>query len=191
MFALRFASLFLLSTTFVSASPTPAAGVALVDKRSTTADIETVFNTLKGSTDSILPQITSLVSSGTATDATVTPLINELTAAFDTATASLATLSPVELRKRQSDDDIANLVAGILTVRRDQRARRAPRRSRSIPALGGLLAGVDTSLNQVLLGLEILLAGVLNLVATLYVARRRRRPPPLAALGLTLATLGL
>jgi hypothetical protein len=133
MFALRFASLFLLSTTFVSASPTPAAGVALVDKRTTTADIETVFNTLKGSTDSILPQISaptvrsnfisltdstaSLVSSGTATDATVTPLINELTDAFDTATASLATLSPVELRKRQSDDDIANLVAGILTVR--------------------------------------------------------------------------
>jgi hypothetical protein len=39
----------------------------------------------------------------------------------------------------------------------------------SIPALGGLLAGVDTSLNQVLLGLEVLLAGVLNLVANLYV----------------------
>ena len=39
----------------------------------------------------------------------------------------------------------------------------------TIPALGGLLVGIDTSLNQVLLGLEILLAGVLNLVANLYV----------------------
>ncbi|KAJ7912901.1 hypothetical protein B0H13DRAFT_2472452 [Mycena leptocephala] len=188
MFALRFASLFLLSTTFVSASPTPAAGVALVDKRATTADIETVFNTLKGSTDSILPQITSLVSSGTATDATVTPLINELTAAFDTATASLATLSPVELRKRQSDDDIANLVAGILTDVTNALDGLLGEAA-SIPALGGLLAGVDTSLNQVLLGLEILLAGVLNLVATLLVdvAGLLRS----LALGLTLATLGL
>lgn len=39
----------------------------------------------------------------------------------------------------------------------------------TIPELGTLLAGVDTSLSQVLLGLEILLAGVLNLVAALYV----------------------
>ncbi|KAJ6585648.1 hypothetical protein B0H19DRAFT_924575 [Mycena capillaripes] len=198
MFALRFTSLFLLAaTSIVSASPTPA-GVAVVDKRSTTADIETVFNTLKGSTDSILPQITALVSGGTATDDTVTPLINDLTAAFDTATASLATLTPVASRKRQSDDDVANLVAGILTdvtTALDGLLGDAS----TIPALGGLLAGVDTSLNQVLIGLETLLAGVLNLVATLCVLsqlftinnlayfffsfpqpRRRRRPPALA-----------
>lgn len=37
----------------------------------------------------------------------------------------------------------------------------------AIPELGDLLAGVDTSLDQVLTGLEILLAGVLNLVANL------------------------
>jgi hypothetical protein len=58
----------------------------------------------------------ALSAGGNASDETVTPLINDLTAALDTATASLATLSPVEARKRQSDDDIANLVAGILTV---------------------------------------------------------------------------
>jgi hypothetical protein len=37
----------------------------------------------------------------------------------------------------------------------------------TIPLLGGLLAGVDLSLNQVLLGLSILLQGVLRLVANL------------------------
>ncbi|KAJ7615608.1 hypothetical protein DFH06DRAFT_1483952 [Mycena polygramma] len=187
MFALRFASLFLLSATFVSSSPTPAAGVALVE-RSSTADIQTVFTTLKGSTDSVIPQINALVSGGNATDETVTPLITDLTTAFNTATASLATLSPVEQAKRQSDDDIANLVAGIITDV-TQALDGLLGEAASIPALGGLLAGLDTSLNQVLLGLEILLAGVLNLVATLLVdvAGLLRS----LALGLTLATLGL
>jgi hypothetical protein len=128
----------------------------------------------------------ALSSGGNASDDTVTPLINDLTAAFDTATASLATLSPVEARKRQSDDDIADLVAGILTVRSFTCLIIKAHCSycvwdvagalgglladaSSIPALGGLLAGVDTSLNQVLLGLEVLLAGVLKLVANLYV----------------------
>ncbi|KAJ7028399.1 hypothetical protein C8F04DRAFT_964021 [Mycena alexandri] len=179
MFALRFASLFLFSASLVSA--------VVVDKRASTADIETVFNTLKSSTDSILPQITSLVSGGTATDDTVTPLINDLTAALDTATASLGTLAVGSL-KRQSDDDIANLVAGIITDITNALDGLLGTAS-TIPALGGLLAGVDTSLNQVLIGLETLLAGVLNLVANLLVdvAGLLRS----LALGLTLATLGL
>ncbi|KAK6980762.1 Sc15 protein [Favolaschia claudopus] len=181
MFALRFAPLFLFATSFVS-------GAAVVDKRSSTADIETVFNTLKSSTDSILPQINSLVSGGTASDATVTPLINDLTAALDTATASLGELDPVESRKRQSDDEIANLVAGILTDITNALDGLLGEAA-SIPTLGVLLAGIDTSLNQVLRGLEQLLAGVLRLVANLLVdvANLLRS----LALGLTLATLGL
>ncbi|KAJ7787944.1 hypothetical protein B0H14DRAFT_3578452 [Mycena olivaceomarginata] len=168
MFAsLRFAPLFLVATSFVSAG-------VVVEKRSSTADIQTVFNTLKGSTDSILPQITALSSGGNASDDTVTPLINDLTAAFDTATASLAT--PLARRGAQAPD-VTNTLDGLLAD------------ASSIPALGGLLAGVDTSLNQVLLGLEVLLAGVLNLVANLLVdvAGLLRS----LALGLTLATLGL
>ncbi|KAJ7160316.1 hypothetical protein C8R46DRAFT_1001526 [Mycena filopes] len=162
MFALRFAPLFLLSTSLVSA--------VVVDKRASTTDIEAVLNALQSSTDSILPQINSLVSAGTATDDTVTPLINDLTAALDTATASLGTLALGGL-KRQSDDDVANLVAGIITDITNTLDGLLGTAS-TIPALGGLLAGVDTSLNQVLLGLEILLAGVLNLVANLYVLVR-------------------
>jgi hypothetical protein len=47
----------------------------------------------------------------------VTPLISQLTTAFNTAQASLGQLSPVESRKRQSDEDVAVLVAGIIAVR--------------------------------------------------------------------------
>lgn len=39
----------------------------------------------------------------------------------------------------------------------------------TVPSLGLLLPGLDLALNQVLIGLDVLLAGVLNLVATLYV----------------------
>ncbi|KAJ7704846.1 hypothetical protein B0H17DRAFT_1126482 [Mycena rosella] len=188
MFALRFTSLFLLATSFVSASPTPLAGLTAVEKRASTADIETVFNTLKSSTDSILPQITALVSGGNATDDTVTPLINDLTGALDTATASLAALPATTSSKRQSDDDIANLVAGIITDVTNALDGLLGTAS-TIPALGGLLAGVDTSLNQVLIGLETLLAGVLTLVANLLVDVAGLLKS--LALGLTLATLGL
>ncbi|KAJ7436086.1 hypothetical protein B0H11DRAFT_1755268 [Mycena galericulata] len=181
MFGLRFASLLLLSATFVSAIPSP-----VVDKRASTADIETVFTTLKSSTDSILPQITALVSGGTATDATVTPLINELTSALETASGSLTGLA-IPL-KRQTDAEIATLVAGIITDITNALDSLLGTAS-TIPALGGLLAGVDTSLNQVLLGLEILLAGVLELVANLLVDVAGLLQQ--LALGLTLATLGL
>ncbi|TDL20465.1 hypothetical protein BD410DRAFT_725859 [Rickenella mellea] len=137
-----------------------------VNKRDNAA-IEAVFTTLKASSDTILPQITSLASGGTATDDTVTPLINDLTAALDTATASLGALDATSiLKKRQSSDDIANLVAGIITDITNALDSLLGTAS-TIPALGGLLAGVDTSLNQVLKGLEQLLAGVLNLVANL------------------------
>ncbi|KAJ7669743.1 hypothetical protein B0H17DRAFT_1209504 [Mycena rosella] len=127
--------------------------------------------------NSITPQIIhadALVSSATATDATVTPLINDLTAAFDTASASLTTLAQTSglkrqgKRNRQSNDDIANLVAGILTdvtTALDGLLGTAS----TIPGLGRLLGGLDVSLNQVLLGFETLLAGVLSLVAAFLV----------------------
>ncbi|KAJ7785140.1 hypothetical protein DFH07DRAFT_763750 [Mycena maculata] len=111
MLALRFVSLFLLSATVMSASPAINPGAAAARKRALTA-----FNTLKGSADAILPQITALVSGGTASDATVTPLINDLTSALDTATASLAALPASGTSKRQTEDDIAILAAGIVTV---------------------------------------------------------------------------
>ncbi|KAI3611942.1 sc15 protein [Moniliophthora roreri] len=178
-----FAAFTFVSFGFVAANPI-ANEVAKRDN----ADIQTVLTTLKGQTDTILPQITDLSNSGSASDETVTPLLNQLTTALDTATASLAGLEPSSSRKRQSDDDIANLVAGIVTDITNALSGLTAQAA-AIPTLGVLLAGVDTSLAQVLSGLEILLAGVLRLVANLLVdvAALLRS----LAFGLTLAALGL
>ncbi|KAJ7581189.1 hypothetical protein C8J56DRAFT_1015903 [Mycena floridula] len=180
---------FLFSLTIGSAVASPTVDSAGLVKRDN-ADIQAVLTTLKSSTDTILPQITSLAASGNATDDTVTPIINDLTSALDNATSALAALTPSTRRslKRQSDDDIANLVAGIVTDIANALDTLLADTS-TIPALSTLLAGVDTSLNQVLKGLETLLAGVLNLVANLLVdvAALLRS----LAFGLTLASLGL
>jgi len=166
MFALRFAPILLLATSFVSAIPAPAG--ADVEKRSSTADVVNVFNTLKGSTDSILPQINSLVSSGTASDATVTPLISQLTTAFNTAQASLGQLSPVESRKRQSDEDVAVLAAGIITDTTES-LNGLKGRAPHIPALPGLIVQIDVALQELLVGLDVVVAGVVTLVGGLLV----------------------
>ncbi|KAJ7250097.1 hypothetical protein B0H12DRAFT_1019314 [Mycena haematopus] len=161
MFALRFAPLFLFAASFVS-------GTVVAEKRASTASVETVFNTLKASTDTILPQINSHVSSGTASDATVTPLLNQLTAAFNTASTSLQTIPRVESRKRQSDQDVAVLVAGIITDTTNSLNGLhgfAPH----IPALAGLIIALDVALQELLVGLDIVLAGVVTLVSGLYV----------------------
>ncbi|KAJ6622516.1 hypothetical protein B0H10DRAFT_2214167 [Mycena sp. CBHHK59/15] len=63
-------------------APLPTSDIAVVEKRASTADITTVFNTLKGSTDTTLPQINALVFGGTESDATATPLINDLTPSY-------------------------------------------------------------------------------------------------------------
>ncbi|KAJ6488408.1 hypothetical protein DFH09DRAFT_1339187 [Mycena vulgaris] len=148
MFALRLASLFLLFTTFVSASPEPTAGLVVV--RQATGNIETVLNTLKSSTDTIFPQITTLTGDVTAdTDVDVTVLINDLTTALNTASSSLSSLGLRMLEFR----DITNSLNELLGT--------------TIPNLDGLLARVNTSLNQVLIGLENQLPGVLSLVANL------------------------
>lgn len=46
----------------------------------------------------------------------VTPLFNDLTGAIDAATSSLSSISPAaRLKARQSNDEIANLVAELLS----------------------------------------------------------------------------
>ncbi|EEB98636.1 hypothetical protein MPER_01822 [Moniliophthora perniciosa FA553] len=158
-----FAAFTFVSFGFVAANPI-ANEVAKRDN----ADIQTVLTTLKDQTDAILPQIIDLSNSGDASDDTVTPLINQLTTALNAATASLGDLEPASSRKRQSDDDIANLTAGIVTDITNALTSLSAQAA-AIPTLGVLLGGVDTSLAQVLRGLETLLAGVLRLVANLYV----------------------
>ncbi|GAW00228.1 sc15 protein [Lentinula edodes] len=188
MFFARFFALFFLFTSFGIVSSVPSSAAA-VKKRQDTADVEIVLNTLKNSTDTILPQITSVGQSGIASDATVTPLINELTTALNTASSSLASLQTSSRKaRRQSDDDIANIVAGIITDIADALDTLVGDLS-AIPDLGSLFDGVDSALDEVLTGLETLLAGVLTLVADLLVDVAGLLES--LSLGLTLASLGL
>jgi len=186
MFALRFASFFLLSaTTFVSAIPTPA-GTGLAVRGAAAPDVQTVLNTLKSHTDTILPKIHDLVSSGTATDATVAPLINELNTELKKTSSALAALSATAVTKAQSAAVIAPLVAGVVTDL--TKALDALAAVSAITTLETLLASVDKPLSRVLTELDTLVTGVLNLVVNLLV----KVVGLLSSLGLnsTLSSLG-
>ncbi|KAK7455770.1 hypothetical protein VKT23_010801 [Stygiomarasmius scandens] len=184
-----FLTLFL-SFTFVASNPItfPQGRSDVAIKRQSNADVDSVLSTLQDQVGNILPQIDSITSGGNATEDNVTPLIGQLTVALNDAANSLNALSTPGSSKRQSNDDTANLIAGIVTDITNSLDGLLGSAA-SIPTLGALLSGVDVALNQVLVGLETLLAGVLNLVATLLVdvAHLLRS----LAFGLTLASLGL
>ncbi|KAF8890959.1 hypothetical protein BD779DRAFT_1799304 [Infundibulicybe gibba] len=80
-------------------------------KRTTVSEVKAVLKTLKASIDSILPKINDLTSKGAATDATVTPLVNDLTSALNSATSSLGTLKPVDMP--EESDEIVTLMSDI------------------------------------------------------------------------------
>src|ERR1700748_3882077 len=87
------------------------------------ADVASIWSTLDSQTATILPQfgivpaeydiistdlrmcLATLASSGNASDATVGPLITQLTTAINTAKTSISGLSPGILRRRQSNQD--------------------------------------------------------------------------------------
>ncbi|PPQ70169.1 hypothetical protein CVT25_011766 [Psilocybe cyanescens] len=160
MFASRFfVSLLAFTALGVSASPAPAPA----EKRSAdVSDVLAVVSTLKTKTNAILPEINALVAQGFANQATLTPLLTNLVASLNTAHTSIAAISSVNADSG-STSDVANAIAPIVaditnTLGNAQTA---------VPGLAGIIAGfgLDAALNQILVGLEILLAGVLNLVA--------------------------
>ena len=59
-----------------------------------------------------------LVTAGNANDATIGPLVTQLTTQINNAKFQIAELPPTtrKLAKRQSDQDIANLVGGLVNV---------------------------------------------------------------------------
>jgi hypothetical protein len=113
---------------------------------------------------------------------TVPQLFNQLTNALDDASSSLQSMQSPAHARRQSDSDIAQLVAGIISVSASSISITTRSSillkdignalnglesvASAIPDLDILLGGVDASLNQVLHGLS-LLQGVLTLVANL------------------------
>jgi len=184
MFFSKVTTLLLAGFTAVSALPSVAV------KRSSITDVEAVITQLGTDVAPILAQMNATALAGGVTIDSATPLFNQLTAAFDTATASLGGLSPVALAKRQADDtsvvaaELAAIIDDVLAAVSNLVAD-----LQGLPLLDVLLAGLDTSLNQVLLGLDILLQGVLNLVAKLLVNVAALLSD--LALDLSLATLGL
>ncbi|KAI5119276.1 hypothetical protein M0805_008057 [Coniferiporia weirii] len=135
------------------------------EKRSSAASVQTVLTTLQSSTNSILPQINALSTNGKASDSTALPLINELVSALNTAQSSLAVVNAGGslLEKRQSTDEVATLVAGIvsdITLSLNGIVG-------VLPILDSILVDVDVALSEVLTGVEIAVDGVLTLVAGL------------------------
>ncbi|KAF9076315.1 hypothetical protein BDP27DRAFT_1314241 [Rhodocollybia butyracea] len=92
MFIRLFALFFLFASFGASiAAPVPSATSVEISKRQESA--VDILNTLKNSTDTILPKITTLVQGGNISGANVTSLITSLRTAIKTATSSLAPLS--------------------------------------------------------------------------------------------------
>ncbi|THH11599.1 hypothetical protein EW145_g557 [Phellinidium pouzarii] len=152
-----------------------------VQKRSD-AQLETVFTTLKSSTDAILPQISAMATSGQASETSLTPLVNQLVEALTTAQGSLSSIGSGSLLvKRVTDEAVAELISGIVSD------IAITLNLGVIPTLTILLGDVDVILSEVLTTVNIiagdvfiLLRGLLGTVDGL-----------LAGLGLTLGLLGL
>ncbi|KAI5121854.1 hypothetical protein M0805_003287 [Coniferiporia weirii] len=150
------------------------------DRRST-ADVQAVFTNLKSSTDTILLEIKSAASSESANDDTITSLVTQLLASLNTAQSSLTALdtSATPPTKRQSEDEIAELIASIIgdiSTSLDV----ATSTVSVTPIMASLITGVDATLAQTLTSVALLQPNILVTVDGL-----------LGIVGVLLTTLGL
>ncbi|KAF9002968.1 hypothetical protein BDQ17DRAFT_1242765 [Cyathus striatus] len=161
MFFSRVASLTVLALGVISAAATPA----VIKKREDVSDVLAVVNTLKASTSTIIPQIGTLFRISTTQDQ-VSPVFANLVAALNTASTSLNGLQgKVDTSSGGTPNDVANSIAPVysdITTSLDNFKKHKPQ-------FGFLFItfGIDAALNKVLLGLELVIAGVLKLVGVL------------------------
>ncbi|PPR04822.1 hypothetical protein CVT24_007082 [Panaeolus cyanescens] len=143
------------------ASPAP-----VVEKREDVSDVLAVVGNLKATTDVILPQIDSLVDSGAATDANLSPLLQDLATALDTSSSELDSLKgKVDPNTGGTKDEVAQEVSVVytdVTKSLNNLKTKKPHLWYLIPKFG-----LEAALIKLLLGLELVLAGVLTLVAGL------------------------
>ncbi len=127
MFSSKLTVVFLSLVAFVAATPAP------IVTRAPTSVMDVLTN-LKSTTDTILPQIgrrnsffisvlirihdvDALVGNKTATEASVTPLLNQVISAVDASTLSVFTLQAQGvITKRDVKSDVAALAASIMNV---------------------------------------------------------------------------
>ncbi|KAL5533857.1 hypothetical protein ACEPAG_317 [Sanghuangporus baumii] len=156
-----------------------------LESRANIASVQNVVTTLKSKTDQIVPQIKSAAANPQANSATITPLINELVSALNTAHSSLNQGGAIKLKSRQTQEEVATTVAGVIT----EIAGAVKLIPFGFPGLSGLLVSLDVALSGLLTGLDVavvglgatvgsLLGGVGGLLGSL-------------GLGLTLGLLGL
>ncbi|KDR68068.1 hypothetical protein GALMADRAFT_146561 [Galerina marginata CBS 339.88] len=160
MFASRFFASFLAMTALAAyASPAPVE----IERRADISDVLAIVGTLKTATAPITAQLNALTANNQATTATVTPLISQLVPAFNTASTSLGGITTVNTASGGSTQDVAVLFAPIL----QEIAITLEAVEAVVPGLPVVLAGIglDAAVNEVLIGLGILLDGVLVLIA--------------------------
>ncbi|KAF9040501.1 hypothetical protein BDP27DRAFT_1364857 [Rhodocollybia butyracea] len=167
MFLARFSALFFLFASFGIVASIPSATPVEIAKRQSESALD-IFTTLKNSTDIILPQITTLVQAGNATEDNVTPLINSLRTALQNTSSSISSVAPA------SDNAAANLAVEIFTDIADTLLTLP---GEIAPTLAAILGDVDSGLGQVITVVQVLnpiitvvlqgVTGALNFVAAL------------------------
>ncbi|KIY46595.1 hypothetical protein FISHEDRAFT_75515 [Fistulina hepatica ATCC 64428] len=85
-----------------------------VKRTSSADDVISILETLRSSTDEILPQISGLVANGTASDNTVTPLTSSLVSAMNTATSSVKDITSAGIVTDDEQSQIGDLLSGIV-----------------------------------------------------------------------------
>jgi hypothetical protein len=99
------------------------------------------------------------------TTAVASPFVSEIIVAFTSAHGQLRTIKASGASKRQSNTDVADQMASIVSEVTSATALLGGTKADSI--VSSLLPGLDSALDAVLTDLENLLAGVLDLVAQL------------------------
>ncbi|KAK0454158.1 uncharacterized protein EV420DRAFT_1645012 [Desarmillaria tabescens] len=122
--------------------------------------VQDVLNSLKTTTDAILPQIDALVANKTATNTTVAPLLNQVISAVDTATSSIFSQG---LAGSNNTNDLATLASGIM---KDINTSMQGVKNSGCH-LDGLLAVIAVTLTKLLCTLEVVVPGLLKVVALL------------------------
>ncbi|KAJ8514229.1 hypothetical protein ONZ45_g8229 [Pleurotus djamor] len=170
----RILSVFAFALTFslvATAKPIAEAEGSLVKRADAdTADVESVFLTLKSSTDSILPEIESLVDSGNANAGNLGDLFGQLTSAISTADTNLNTLKgkPPTGKPGPSKDVLAKLIAGIIIAIVKTVSKVLVKAGLLLlPTVTLLIISLDVALHGLLVTVGFLLTGILAIVAGL------------------------
>ncbi|KAF5342323.1 hypothetical protein D9611_001490 [Ephemerocybe angulata] len=152
------ASFFALSAICAVASPAPVA-----EKRQDVSSVLAIVNSLQSSTGSILPQIDSLANSDSSTEAQIEPLIAQLVSSLSTSTTQLNALGRDQ--SGANKDEVANKIAGIYSDIAKTSNNVKTKKPHFYPLFPKY--GLEAALIKLLFGLEIVLVGVLKLVASL------------------------